>query len=182
MTTWPYRKQWWGFTNVGPIQIPPNPQYLILTDRTTGTQYWVFWNAATQQVGINTALPANPIADGPTTGPNDPGPVAYNNPAYYDAWDEPVLGFFDDTNFARLIIDTAYLGISIEQLNRQFGSTPNAPKLNIIPRILGFNGTFATIILGGTAALPSIGYDVNTLTQTPNPAPYIPSTSQQYDD
>lgn len=185
MTTWPYRRQWWGFTDIGPVQIPPNPQYLILTDRTTKALWWVFWNASTQQVGINSVLPANTTIDGPTTSALTPRVVMYNNPAIYSAFDEPVIGFFDSQNFARLIVDQSALGFSVEQRNKQLGTAPQSAPLNIISSILGFNGTYATIILSGTVSNPAVGYTVNTIVQTPNPPPYVPQNdfpSQQIDD
>jgi hypothetical protein len=176
-----HKKQWWGFTDIGPIQIPPNPQYLILTDRGTGTLYWITFNTSIASpdgfgyVAINTVFPCNTNIDAPTTGQIDPQARTFNNCVVYDAYSEPIIGHVDDLNFVRLIVRNGTLGVSIEQKNRQMGYDPNTPPLNLVQDtgILGFNGEYVTLILdistatNGTYAV----WEPNTLTQTPNPSP-----------
>ena len=187
----PHRRQWWGYTDMGPIQIPPNPQYMVLTDRTTGTQYWVTWAESVTNpspngfgyVAINTALPGNQINTPPTGGPTPTPPQNYNNCQFFDAFDEPVIGYLDGPNgmiiSARLIIDNGYLGVDVEQLSKQGGRGLTAAPLTLIQKLLAYTREYVTIILSVTdpgwyAWVPT------TLTQTPNPPPYNGMVNANY--
>lgn len=177
----PARKIWWGFFDMGAIQIPPNPKYLVITDRDTGQLWWVTFNLTTVPssdgfgyVAVNSVLPANSYYDGASNGPQTiPPPRPYNNLVIYDAFDEPIIGFFDPSTYVRLIIRSGTLGISIEAVNPQFGTPPlGVPPLNLIQdtKILGFNTQYDTIILSTTS--PNwVGWIPTILTQTPNPSP-----------
>ena len=188
MTTWPYRKQWWGYTDIGAIQIPPNPFYLILTDRADGTQWRVAFNTTQPSsdnlgyISITTSFPGNQIADGTTA----PLPYPYQNCRFFDAYDEPVLGYMDtaQTTYGRLIVRSGYLGLEVLGVNKQLGVANIVGPLNIINDtavILGFNQQYDTIILSVTD--PGwVAWVANVLSQTPNPAPYVPNLSQQNDD
>lgn len=194
MTTWPYRRQWWGFTDIGPIQIPPNPFYIILTDRADGlTQWRVAFNTTTPSsdnlgyISITSAFPCNQIADGPAPGQLNPQIRPYQNCHFYDAYDEPVIGFFNPQTYARLIVRNSQLGVEILTVNNQLGVANISAPLNIINdnlTILGFNQQYDTIILSVTQ--PGwIAWVANVLAQTPNPAPYVPQSelgNQQLDD
>lgn len=163
--------------------------YLVLTDRVTGTLYWVTFNLNQGQqppdglgrVAITTNLPANPPKDRPTANAQDPKPFIYNNIALYDAWAEPIIGFWDPLTFSRLIVSNGSLGASLEVLDTPQGNNgPIAPPLYVIqtyvgvanPKI-GYNGEYVQIILtpGATKANPSYTWVAYSLTQTPNPAP-----------
>lgn len=178
MTNPYHKKQWWGYTDIGPVQIPPNPQYLILTDRGTGTLWWVTLNLAsggTRRVAINSAFPCHTTIDGIGNGQNKPTPKVYNNCNLFDAFAEPVVGFVDAQTLVRLIVRDGQLGVSVEPVNRQLGTDPQAPPLILIPDtgILGFNQVYATIILDTVAANNGtyVVWVPATLTQTPNPSP-----------
>jgi hypothetical protein len=160
-----HRRQWWGFTDMGPIQTPANPINLILTDRTTGTQYWVTLNLTTNSsdgfgyIAINSTLPS--ISRGP-----------YRSIVTYDAFDEPIISNQNGT-ISRLIIDNGYLGVDVTQINAQ-QSILNAPPLylNNDTGLEGFNTELAQIILsistpGWYSWLPTF------IIQTPNPPPYV---------
>lgn len=182
------RKQWWGYTDIGPIQIPPNPQYLVLADRDTGQLWWVNYDPASGLVGINNVLPCNSPVDQPRPGQINPTPKNYSNCVVYDAFDEPIIGYLDMQNFFRMCIRSGVLGVSFESANPQMG-TIGAMPLNLLPTngILGLNQAYAVLMLAPGASSPVsasfwVGYTVYTLTQTPNPPPYRPSFNQQHDD
>src|ERR1700675_927294 len=127
----PTRRLWWGYTDIGRIQIPPNPKYLILTDRDTGQLWWVTFNKTLASsdgfgyIAINSVFPCNSNIDGASNGPRTiPPPKVYNNCVIYDAYDEPVIGFLDAVNFVRLFVRGGVLGASVEHLNNQQGQAP----------------------------------------------------------
>jgi hypothetical protein len=180
------RRQWWGYTDIGPIQIPPNPQYLILTDRNDGvTLWWVTFNNPGSPPGgfvsVKSTLPADPPIDRPTKNAQDPRPFVYDNCALWPAYGEPVLGVIDGNYFARIFVRGGTLGVSREQFNPSFGYTWAAPLyliqtvLNPVNPKLGYNGEYVQLILditvNGTPSAPTYAWIPYTLTQTPNPAP-----------
>jgi len=191
-TPYQHRKRWWGFTNMGAIQIPPNPQPMVLTDRGTGEQWWVTFNTSLYPssdgygyVAIQSVLPCNQVNDAPAPGQLNPRARPYNNCHFYDAYDEPIIGYLDATHtqYARLIVRNGFLGVDVIAVNPQAGWSQQAPSLDLLPDtgLLGFNGQFDTIILSITEPGWYAWY-ATTLTQTPNPPPYIPGFSQQNDD
>jgi hypothetical protein len=178
----PTRRMWWGYTDIGRIQIPPNPKYLILTDRTTGKLWWVTFNAPSGTgdgfgyVALNDKFPCNSNIDGASNGPRTiPLPKVYNNCVIYDAYDEPVLGMADSQTIVRLIVDNGFLGASVETLKNQAGSAPLAPPVVLIQDtgITGFNAEQVTIILDILTATNGtyLVWKPSTLTQTSNPSP-----------
>lgn len=180
----PYRKMWWGYTDMGAIQIPPNPKYLILTDRTTGKLWWLTFNAPSGTsdgfgyVGINDQLPCKSSQrDGANNGKLKPVPVTYNNCVVFDAYGEPLLGMQDSATLVRLIVDNGLLGVSLDTFNPQIGLDPNAPTITVMQDtgILSFNQEYVTIILSKTTP-GAYAWVPTTLIQTPNP-----SAVQTYD-
>jgi hypothetical protein len=189
------RRQWWGYTDIGPVQMPPNPQYLILTDRTTGQLWWVTFVLSPNApdgcgfVAISTVLPCNTTIDGPTPNSSTPTPVPYNNCEIFPAYGEPVLTVLNGATIVRLIVNNGLLGVSQEAVNVQFG-IPNAPPLWVIPQVagyqnpkVGYNGEIVQISFDPIA--PFYTWTCSSITQTASPAPYNPNTnfgSQQIDD
>jgi hypothetical protein len=62
---WPYKRQWWGWTNLGPIQIPPQPEYQVFIDRADNTTKWYLTFDPAQvypdglgTIAVTTVLPA----------------------------------------------------------------------------------------------------------------------------
>lgn len=169
----PARKIWWGYYDMGAIQIPPNPKYFVLTDRVTAQLWWVSLNPNTNLLVISTTLPANSYIDGASNGGQTvPKPKAYNNLVIYEAFDEPIIGFIDDTNFARLTVINGVLGVSLDKLNKQRGQAVIAPPLIMLPNtaILGYGSKYATVVLNPSSPT-TLTITINTLTQTPNPSP-----------
>lgn len=206
MTT-PYerRRQWWGYTNIGPVQIPPNPQIMVLTDRVTSIQHWV--NYAPPTLTLVSTLPCNKTQDAATKGQLDPQARPYNNCVFYDAYDEPIIGWLNDSTFGRLVVSNGSLLVVLETYNKQRGKPITPPVYVMRGSVVGFGGNYAQVTLtapGGNLLLANAssfllladGNDFLTLrdyapgylltpfsiTQTPNPPTYIPSFSQQYDD
>jgi hypothetical protein len=176
----PTRRMWWGYTDMGRIQIPPNPKYLILTDRTSSKLWWVTFNAPGASdgfgyVALNDKFPCNSYIDGASNGPRTvPSPKAYNNCAIYDAYAEPVIGFLNPSTFVRLIVDNGFLGVSVEQVKAQIGADPISPPIVLIQDTgtLSFNQELVTIILdANTSPLSYLVWVPSTITQTPNPSP-----------
>ena len=128
----------------------------------------------------------HPIADGPAEGQLNPQARPYNNCRFFDAFDEPIIGYMDaaQTQAAKLIVRGGFLGVDIFTVNKQRGVANFVGPLNIINDnnvILGYNQQYDTIIL--SVAQPGwFAWVPNVLIQTPNPAPYVPSLSQQNDD
>lgn len=189
------RRRWWGYTDIGSIQFPPNPQYIILTDRTTGQLWWLTFTINPNApdgcgfVSINSTLPCNTNTDRPTSGQNDPRVFPRNNCVVYDPGSEPILTFLDDSTLVRIMIDNGILGVSVESFNKQMG-TPQAPPIYIIPQIagyvnptVGYNGEIVLLLYNPQA--PFYTWQCQQITQTPNPPPYVPQQnfpSQQVDD
>lgn len=51
---WPY----YGYFNLGPIQIPPYPPFAGLTDRVTGTIYYLAYSPSNNAITLVTTVPA----------------------------------------------------------------------------------------------------------------------------
>lgn len=76
-TTSPYYPFWpyYGYFDLGPMQIPPLPRVVGMTDQVTGTIYYLTWSQASNHIILSTTIP------GPiwgrfirVYGPND-GPI-----------------------------------------------------------------------------------------------------------
>lgn len=93
-------RMWQGFADLGPIQIPPTPTYLVLTDRADGTLWWLSYNNTTdvRPDGFGDVS----IISGTT--PNAKQTVTYA------AYAEPYLTQ-DLGRFARILVRGGYLGI-----------------------------------------------------------------------
>ena len=74
-------RMWYGWTDMGPIQIPALPQYIVLTDRVDGLQYvlthTLSGGVAQSPATLSTTIPSSP--DKVVYGPND-GPYIQGNP------------------------------------------------------------------------------------------------------
>ena len=91
-----------------------------------------------------------------------------------------MLGQPDDAHITRLVIISGTLQAATEAYNRQNGTYSTAP-IAVIPKILGFGMTYGLITLSGY----TYAVTTKTLTQTANPAPYVPQDdfpSQKIDD
>lgn len=133
MTTWNWRKQWYGYTNFGPIQFPVAPPYVILTDRNDGETLWWLINDTTTVpyadgfglMGIKEVPPwppgGNPTTSGiyGQTGTTPIGPyygVVNIYPAYQEPWitrhiDTPPLYLTGAR--ARLFVRSGQLGVDV---------------------------------------------------------------------
>ena len=60
---------------MGPVRVPPLPQYIVLTDRATGVQYTLIHDSTGTLIGITDDVTTKPdrITFGPSDGPWLPG-------------------------------------------------------------------------------------------------------------
>jgi hypothetical protein len=202
MTTWPYRKQWFGYTNIGTIQIPPPPKYIILTDRADGeTLWWLTFDTVQYPypdglglMGITnvppwpSGIPGDPNNDPTFVAGTWPTGTFYGNTQVYTPYNEPWInlpgaavgkyGYLKNVAI-RLVVVGGYLGM--ETIPATVGTVQEANQrifgLNVYP---GFNAPMREVILA--MAYPGMGWQNITVTQTPNPPTYVPSFSQQDDD
>lgn len=203
MNSWPWRKHWWGYTNLGTIQIPPPPKYTILTDRGDGVSLWLLTFNISEYpepdglglIGINvTPVPPWPSGGNPGNPNLDPmfpagkwpyGPY-YGNVVIWKAYEEPWLRTprgvtpYLANSLVRLVIVSGQLGVDVEPITSATVAISQERVICLQSAYPGYNVAWREIIL--TAASPGVGWQDYTVTQTPNPGPYVPSFSQQNDD
>lgn len=165
------RPRWWyGWADLGPIQIMPVPPFIILTDRADGTKWWVTFNTTTFSldslgyISISTTSP--PI--------NNPG-----NILTYGAFEEPWLTNGQDANgsLTRLIVRGGFLGVEV-LVQGEPGHATGGPTGAVaqqgqhvtyaLQANVGFNLPMRNIILSQTTPGQYAWVPV-TITQTPNP-------------
>jgi hypothetical protein len=140
---------------MGPIQIPPVPRFIILTDRADGTLWWLTYNLTP------------PAADGfgyisITTA----SPQSSQESITYAAFNEPYIPM--DSGFARLIVRSGFLGVDASSPGQ--GIT-DIETLQIYARKGGLNIPMRRLILSSTTDKKGALYSwvPFTTTQTPNP-------------
>lgn len=72
MSKWPNIPRWQGYWNMGRPEYPPLPMWIVMEDRTTGTQYVLTYtgDAGSLVLDLSTSLPARNFAlYGPLDGP-----------------------------------------------------------------------------------------------------------------
>lgn len=147
-------KMWWGYADMGPIQIPPLPYYIILTDRADGKLWQLSFNVATASpdgfgyISINDALPTTP------------------DKQVYPAFEEP---FLSNSPRTRLIIRGGILGVEekVANLNESQVNTSEAQRRAIARLALSrsYREIISSILTPGEYAW--VPY---TIVQTPNPS------------
>lgn len=190
------RRQWWGFTDLGPIQIPPQPFYTILTDRSTGA-YW-YLTFQTGQLVPNYLDQLGTIAIITPSLSNTLRDVGYGHvPTYalfpgigssYAAYaqlylpeNEPWLEGMPQGYAARLFVRNSVLGAEIfaenDPLYTSFGDQSQIVSAPIfaLPQTanVGFGSAFRRLFWStNTTVLAPIGFvawENWVITQTPNP-------------
>jgi hypothetical protein len=151
---------WYGFTDFGPIQIPPTPMYLSLTDRADGvTQWWLTYSLT----------PPGPDGLGYIAINSAPPPFGYPS-VTFAPYGEP---YFPGSNGAkRLIVRGAQLGAEIivpPLMVRDEGQE------QIYARMQGLNIPMRQIILS-TSPPGFYSWVPYTYVQTPNPVCPPPCT------
>lgn len=196
MTTWPWRKMWYGFYNIGRIQFPAAPSFLVYTDRTTGQEWYLTYNTSTSppsdgfgRVGFS-SVPPWPAGNNPTTsgiwgeGATTPTGPYYGKVHLYAAFEEPWLDQSQNTPLFpgyrwRLYIDNSTPGLELFQVGN---SAQNGDQSTANERLFalnlngstGYNVEMCEIILSNT--YPGIAFNPLKVTQTPNPGPCNPQT------
>lgn len=147
---------WYGYTDMGPIQIPPLPRHIILTDRDgSGAKWWLTFNLSPTTsdgfgyVSISSTLP-----------PSGQESITYA------AFNEPYIPL--SSGVARLIVRGGYLGVDASPPGQ--GIT-DAETLQLYARQAGLNIPMRRIILSSTTDKkgPLYSWVPYTITQSPNP-------------
>lgn len=118
--------------DMGPIRIPPLPQYLVLTDRDDGTEWLVTYNTTEPSdddlgyISITDEIPTTP------------------DKTIYAAYEEPFFRY-DDGRLTRLIIRGGYLGA--ETLTEEDVSDHENARLMVRK---GLNNSLRELILSET--------------------------------
>jgi len=102
------RPRWWyGWSDLGPIQIPVLPPYIVLTDRADGTLWLLTWNATNQPPvdGLGYVSIRN---DGLPTGPRV---------QTYGPFDGPTVGSVKGNVAVRLFVRGGFLGYDYQTGN-----------------------------------------------------------------
>jgi hypothetical protein len=146
---------WYGFTDLGPIQIPVVPQFIMMTDRADGVTLW--WLTFDTTVSYPDGLGTIAVT---TTSP--PFGFPYQT---FGPYDGPYLN--GDAGFAKLFVRGGTLGVDEEP-------TPvgleDIEGLQVYARQAGLNIPMRQIILGGSDSLGNLyGWVPYTYVQTPNP-------------
>lgn len=190
------RRQWWGFTDLGPNQIPPQPYYTVLTDRADGVSLWFL----TFQTGQNVPNYLDQLGTIAIITPNlnkfrdlgygkvptyslfpGVGTVYADYMQVYYPENEPWLSNMPQGYAARLFVRSAVLGVEIfadnDPLYTAFGdqSQVTSPMIYALPQSgqTGFGQTFRQISWSdnthATGPTAFVGWKAWTITQTPNP-------------
>jgi hypothetical protein len=136
-----------GYFDLGGIQIPPLPRNIVLTDRSTGTQYLLEYNTSQGMVGLNTAIP--------TLGSYNPSP----DTQVYAVGEEPYL---DSNNSVRLIVRNGVLGYDYTLPQRNV--TAQSQGLLYLRTTLPLPQTVVILTLSSIWKLPGDPLSYSTLT------------------
>lgn len=173
------RRQWWGYTDIGPVQIPAAPYYIVLTDRADGITLWYLTFDTTQY----------PFPDGyglvaiSTTVPKIGGGYAANL-LTFTPYNEPYIGNMPTGYTGQLFVRSGDLGLNIQAENdpeyAPIQGTSNQANFGVfaLPQnaLVGFGNPSRQLIFSKGSLRPISGFvawipwDV---TQTPNPAPVV---------
>lgn len=167
MTAWieGRRRQWYGFTDMGRIQIAPVPRYIVLTDRADSVSLW--W------LSINTTeFSADNLGYISIVSGLPPASKAYTgNIETFAAYEEPYFKGIDNGALTRLIVRNGFLGVDVVAPTIPVRAENNlrliATQLNT-----GFNQPLRELILSTSPPGFYSWVPVNTV-QTANPAPNI---------
>lgn len=144
-------RMWYGYADFGPIQMPPVPRYIVLTDRTTGTAWWLTYNT-----DLTTADGYGYISITDTSPPSSQESITFG------AYDGPYLsGPLGTTR--QLFVRNGYLGVE----ERQDRGIVDAESLQIYARKAGLNISMRHIIFSTTGNF--YAWVPYTITQTANP-------------
>lgn len=152
---------WWGWSDLGPIQIPPLPPFLLLTDRVTGQVWWVQPDATFTHVQITTA-----------------SPPAGQTQILYQAFNEPYIS--GTPGIAQLFVSNGTLNVGMVIPNVQ-GIT-NISTDPIYARAAPAGSSFATTVLkiilvsSGPGNAVTFGFTPLVYNPTPNPVCPPPCT------
>lgn len=149
---------WYGWTDLGPTQIPVNPPFIQLTDRTTGQLWWLSFNTTQHfqvpsngdglgYISINSASPP----------PGQPKVVfnAYEEPWFTisNAGNDPAnQGVLYNARY-RLIVDNSILGAEVVP-QPPYGGQTDGGQAQIYARQGCFNCPSRSIILASDQSSP----------------------------
>lgn len=139
---------WYGWADIGAIQIPPMPVYLILTDRADGTLWWLTYSTSPAgddgygYISITTTQPPSSVNVDSLTFP---------------AYDGPMLGQ------GKLMVRSGFLGVDT-------GPDPHTTEQEsgVWAQKAGLNRSLRRLIFS-TATPGNYAWIPVDITQTPNP-------------
>lgn len=125
-----------GYTDFGGIQIPPHPQQVVLTDRTTGVQWALsFETSPVERISITTDLASIKRLEGATVYGPDEGPAFDQDGQYVLFLDNGRLG----VRFTQFpIYEEAYDNMPIYARQARAERLVNLDTLDLLTFHLGY--------------------------------------------